>query len=65
APTFLSALGVPASRATEGRVRDDLLAEGAAVTGTVATWGRRRAASAPPVDAREYVENLRSLGYLK
>lgn len=65
APTFLSALGVPASRATEGRVRDDLLAEGAAVTGTVATWGRRRAASAPPVDAQGYVENLRSLGYLK
>lgn len=65
APTVLSALGIPASREVSGRVRADLLAEGAAARGSVASWGRRRVSSAPPVDSREYVENLRSLGYLK
>lgn len=65
APTVLSVLGVPASREAKGRPRRDLLSPGAATEQTVASWGRRRASGPPPVDAREYVENLRSLGYLK
>ena len=65
APTVLSALGVPASRAIAGRVRADFLAEGAPTAETVASWGRRRAGAPPNVDPKEYVENLRSLGYLR
>jgi hypothetical protein len=65
APTVLSVLGVPASREIAGRVRGDLLAKGAVDGETVASWGRRRAAARPPIDPKEYVENLRSLGYLR
>jgi hypothetical protein len=65
APTILSAMGVPGSRACEGRVDPRLLAPGVATTATVASWGRRSAAAPPPIDPKEYVENLRSLGYLK
>jgi hypothetical protein len=65
APTVLSVLGVPASREIAGRVRGDLLATGAVDGETVASWGRRRASARPPVDPKEYVDNLRSLGYLK
>ena len=65
APTLLAVLGVPASRQAAGRVREGLVAPGAATSATVASWGRRRADTAPPVDPKEYVENLKSLGYLK
>lgn len=65
APTLLGALGVPASRQTAGRVRPELLAPDTVTGETVATWGRRRVDRVPPVDPKEYVENLRSLGYLK
>ncbi|MEO8587445.1 MAG: hypothetical protein ABI584_14865, partial [Acidobacteriota bacterium] len=65
APTILSVLGIPASREIAGRVRGDLLAKGAVDGETVASWGRRRADTRPPVDPKEYVENLRSLGYLR
>src|SRR5450759_1685786 len=65
APTVLSVLGVPASREIAGRVRDDLLAKGAVDGETVASWGRRRVAAQLPIDPKEYVENLRSLGYLR
>jgi hypothetical protein len=65
APTVLSVLGVPASREIKGRVRGDLLVKGATDGETVASWGRRRAAARPPIDPKEYVENLRSLGYLR
>jgi hypothetical protein len=65
APTVLSVLGVPASREIAGRVRSDLLAPGAASGETVASWGRRRASSDLSVDPKAYVENLRSLGYLR
>jgi hypothetical protein len=65
APTVLSVLGVPASREIAGRVRADLLAKGAVDGETVASWGRRRADARPPIDPKEYVENLRSLGYLR
>ena len=46
-------------------MRADLLAPGAATPATVASWGRRRADARVAVDPKEYVENLRSLGYLK
>ena len=65
APTVLAVLGVPAARDVAGKVRADLLAGGAATTETIASWGRRRAGAPPSVDPREYVENLRSLGYLR
>ena len=65
APTVLSVLGVPASREIAGRVRGELLAPGASTSATVASWGRRRASARLPVDPRAYVENLKSLGYLR
>ncbi|MGZ6970284.1 MAG: hypothetical protein ACXVID_01320, partial [Thermoanaerobaculia bacterium] len=65
APTVLAVLGVPASREIAGRVRGDLLAPGAASGETVASWGRRRASAELSVDPKAYVENLRSLGYLR
>ena len=65
APTVLSVLGVPASREIAGRARSELLVPGALDGETVASWGRRRADTRPPVDPKEYVENLRSLGYLR
>lgn len=65
APTVLAALGVPASREAGGRVATGLLAPGTWDGREVATWGRRERGRIPPVDPREYVENLKSLGYLK
>lgn len=65
APTLLSVLGIPASRETAGQPAPALVAHGALATGTVGSWGRRAASSRLPVNAKEYVENLRSLGYLK
>jgi hypothetical protein len=65
APTVLAVLGVPASREIVGRVRSELLMPGAASGETVASWGRRRASSVFLVDPKAYVENLRSLGYLR
>jgi hypothetical protein len=65
APTILAVLGVPAARDLAGTVRADFLTEGAATSEIVASWGRRRAGAPPDVDPREYVENLRSLGYLR
>ncbi len=65
APTVLAALGVPASREIAGRVLEKALAPVALSRETVKSWGRRRAPSSLPIGAKEYVENLRSLGYLK
>lgn len=65
APTVLAALGVPASRATAGRLRPELLAPSVANARTVASWGSRPREKRPDIDPREYVENLKSLGYLK
>ncbi len=65
APTLLAALGVPSSRETEGKVDTRLLREGAASDATVASWGRKRSGGGPALDPGEYVENLRSLGYLR
>jgi hypothetical protein len=65
APTVLAVLGVPASRETAGRVRAGPLRPGAATEATVASWGVRPRGAAPAIDPKEYVENLKSLGYLK
>ncbi len=64
-PTVLAALGVPASREAAGRVRAGLLRPGTATTATVASWGVRPRGAAPAIDPKDYVENLRSLGYLR
>jgi hypothetical protein len=65
APTVLAALGVPASREAEGRVCASLLRPGAATEATVASWGIRQRTAAAPIDPKDYVDNLKSLGYLK
>lgn len=64
-PTVLATLGVPASREAAGRVCASLLEPGAATAATVASWGVRPRAAAAAIDPKEYVENLKSLGYLK
>ena len=65
APTVLAVLGVPAARDVAGRVRPEFLAPGATTPETISSWGRRRTGAPPSVDPKEYVENLRSLGYLR
>lgn len=65
APTLLAVLGVPSSRETAGKVDPRLLRHGAASDATVASWGRKRSGGGPVLDPKEYVENLRSLGYLR
>jgi hypothetical protein len=42
-----------------------LVRGGAATEATVASWGRKRTGAAARIDPKEYVENLRSLGYLR
>jgi hypothetical protein len=65
APTVLAALGIPASREATGKVCASLLQPGAVTTATVSSWGLRPRGAAVAVDPKEYVENLKSLGYLK
>jgi len=65
APTVLAALGIPSSREAAGKVCASLLQAGAVTTSTVASWGSRPRATAVAIDPKEYVENLKSLGYLK
>ena len=65
APTVLAVLGIPSSREAAGKVYASLLQAGAATTSTVASWGSRPRATAVAIDPKEYVENLKSLGYLK
>jgi hypothetical protein len=67
APSILARAGVPAARDLGGAPLPALFAPGSLETATVATYGPRTApvaASAPQSD-REYLEKLRSLGYLK
>ncbi len=67
APSILARLGVPAARDIGGRPVAALFAAGSLETATVATYGARVVppASAAPESDREYLEKLRSLGYLK
>lgn len=66
APSILARAGVPAARDLPGRPVPSLFRQGSLETTTVATYGER---VAPPSAAardsdREYLEKLKSLGYL-
>ncbi len=65
APTLLAVLGIPASRELSGTVEAALLVPGAVTPATVASWGLRPRDATVVLDPKEYVENLKSLGYLK
>jgi hypothetical protein len=67
APSVLARAGVPAARDPAGRPTPVLFAPRSLETATVGTYGDRvlpEPASAPASD-REYLEKLRSLGYLQ
>jgi hypothetical protein len=67
APSILARAGVPPARDLAGAPLPALFAPGTLETATVATYGPRaipRSAARPESD-REYLEKLRSLGYLQ
>jgi hypothetical protein len=66
APSILARAGVPAARDLPGRAVAALFRPGSLETSTVPTWGERvaPAAPAPRGSDREYLEKLKSLGYL-
>lgn len=63
-PTVLHVLGVPASRAAAGRPITGLL-EGPEDVRWVGSWGEPERGKTVELDSREYIENLKSLGYLQ
>jgi hypothetical protein len=67
APSILARSGVPAARDLEGRPVFALFAPGSIESATVATYGPRVAPAGPAsaVTDREYLEKLKSLGYLR
>ena len=66
APSLLARAGVPAARDLPGRPVPSLFRPGSVETATVASWGERVAPAgpAPRASDREYLEKLKSLGYL-
>jgi len=67
APSILARAGVPVAQDLPGRPAAGLFAQGTLESATVPTYGARivpPGSSAPESD-REYLEKLRSLGYLK
>jgi hypothetical protein len=67
APSLLARAGVPAARDLAGRPVEALFSPGTLEPATVATYGPRQeaVAAAAPASDREYLEKLRSLGYLQ
>ncbi|HET9795524.1 MAG TPA: hypothetical protein VFS34_13810 [Thermoanaerobaculia bacterium] len=67
APSAIARLGIPAARDLAGSARADMFRPGALETAAVATYGERRpgAPAAPTETGREYLEKLKSLGYLQ
>ena len=67
APSVLARAGIPAAHDLAGRPATALFAPGSLETSTVATYGDRVVAPAPAAREtdREYLEKLRSLGYLQ
>lgn len=67
APSILARMGVPAARNLPGHPVASLFLPGTVEASTVATYGPRIAppSSPAPESDREYLEKLRSLGYLK
>jgi hypothetical protein len=67
APSVLARAGVPAARDLAGRPVEALFSPGTLEATTVATYGPRLAAVAAeaPASDREYLEKLKSLGYLQ
>ena len=65
--TGVPTAGVPAARDQAGRAVDALFAPGTVETALVETYGPRLApeGAQPKESDREYLEKLRSLGYLK
>ncbi len=67
APTAIARLGVPPARDLAGSPRAEMFRPGALEAASVATYGERRLAAAaqPTETGREYLEKLKSLGYLR
>jgi hypothetical protein len=67
APSILARAGIPVAQDLPGRPLAELFAAGQVEAATVATYGLRVAAMPSPsrVTDREYLERLKSLGYLK
>ena len=67
APSILARAGVPAARDLSGTPVAPLFSPGSLDSSTVASYGPRLAApgASPASTDREYLEKLRSLGYLK
>ncbi len=67
APSILARSGIPAARDLSGVPVPALFAPGSMETATVLSYGPRVVAAAAPAPEsdREYLEKLRSLGYLK
>jgi hypothetical protein len=65
-PSVLARAGIPAARDLVGRPAGSLFASGSLETTTVASYGDRVAPSLPARrdTDREYLEKLKSLGYL-
>jgi hypothetical protein len=67
APTAVTRLGVPSARDLAGAPRTSLFRPGALEPSFVASYGERRTAEGthPTETGREYLEKLKSLGYLR
>jgi hypothetical protein len=67
APSLLARVGVPAARDLPGRPVSSLFRPASLETATVSSWGERvsqASGPAPRASDREYLEKLKSLGYL-